>query len=352
MLTKTGKGLCVAGTHGKTTTSTMAAHLLHQSHVGCNAFLGGISKNYDTNLLLSDTSDFIVIEADEYDRSFHWLSPYASVITATDADHLDIYGTKDAYLESFRHYTSLIKPGGALIVHEGLELQPNLQEGVRLFTYSKDAGDFHASNIRIGGGEIFFDLVSPFGNIPNVQLGVPVLINIENGIAAMALAQLSGVNAEEIRQGMASFKGVDRRFDFKIKNDRIAFLSDYAHHPEEIRQSVLSLRALYPDKKLTAIFQPHLYSRTADFYKEFADSLSLLDEVILTEIYPAREKPIPGVTSKLIYDNLRPGIEKSICKKEDLLDLLPKKPLDVLIVLGAGDLNDYVPQFAEILNKR
>ena len=352
MLTKTGKGLCVAGTHGKTTTSTMAAHLLHQSHVGCNAFLGGISKNYDTNLLLSDTSDFIVIEADEYDRSFHWLSPYASVITATDADHLDIYGTKDAYLESFRHYTSLIKPGGALIVHEGLELQPNLQEGVRLFTYSKDAGDFHASNIRIGGGEIFFDLVSPFGNIQNVQLGVPVLINIENGIAAMALAQLSGVNAEEIRQGMASFKGVDRRFDFKIKNDRIAFLSDYAHHPEEIRQSVLSLRALYPDKKLTAIFQPHLYSRTADFYKEFADSLSLLDEVILTEIYPAREKPIPGVTSKLIYDNLRPGIEKSICKKEDLLDLLPKKPLDVLIVLGAGDLNDYVPQFAEILNKR
>ena len=352
MLTKTGKGLCVAGTHGKTTTSTMAAHLLHQSHVGCNAFLGGISKNYDTNLLLSDTSDFIVIEADEYDRSFHWLSPYASVITATDADHLDIYGTKDAYLESFRHYTSLIKPGGALIVHEGLELQPNLQEGVRLFTYSKDAGDFHASNIRIGGGEIFFDLVSPFGNIPNVQLGVPVLINIENGIAAMALAQLSGVNAEEIRQGMASFKGVDRRFDFKIKNNRIAFLSDYAHHPEEIRQSVLSLRALYPDKKLTAIFQPHLYSRTADFYKEFADSLSLLDEVILTEIYPAREKPIPGVTSKLIYDNLRPGIEKSICKKEDLLDLLPKKPLDVLIVLGAGDLNDYVPQFAEILNKR
>ena len=312
----------------------------------------GISKNYDTNLLLSDTSDFIVIEADEYDRSFHWLSPYASVITATDADHLDIYGTKDAYLESFRHYTSLIKPGGALIVHEGLELQPNLQEGVRLFTYSKDAGDFHASNIRIGGGEIFFDLVSPFGNIQNVQLGVPVLINIENGIAAMALAQLSGVSAEEIRQGMASFKGVDRRFDFKIKNDRIAFLSDYAHHPEEIRQSVLSLRALYPDKKLTAIFQPHLYSRTADFYKEFADSLSLLDEVILTEIYPAREKPIPGVTSKLIYDNLRPGIEKSICKKEDLLDLLPKKPLDVLIVLGAGDLNDYVPQFAEILNKR
>ncbi len=352
MLTKTGKGLCVAGTHGKTTTSTMAAHLLYQSHVGCNAFLGGISKNYDTNLLLSDTSDYIVIEADEFDRSFHWLTPYASVITATDADHLDIYGTKEAYLESFQHYTTLIQPGGALILHEGLELQPKLQEGVRQYTYSKDSGDFHAANIRIGGGEIFFDLVSPFGNIQDIQLGVPVLINIENGIAAMALAQLSGANAEEIKHGMASFKGVDRRFDFKIKNDRIAFLSDYAHHPEEIRQSILSLRALYPDKKLTAIFQPHLYSRTADFYKEFADSLSLLDEVILTEIYPAREKPIPGVTSKLIYDNLRPGIEKSICRKEDLLSLLPQKSLDVLIVLGAGDLNDYVPQITDILNNR
>ena len=352
MLTKTGKGLCVAGTHGKTTTSTMAAHLLHQSHVGCNAFLGGISKNYDTNLLLSDTSDYIVIEADEFDRSFHWLTPYASVITATDADHLDIYGTKEAYLESFQHYTTLIQPGGALILHEGLELQPKLQEGVRQYTYSQDSGDFHAANIRIGGGEIFFDLVSPFGNIQDIQLGVPVLINIENGIAAMALAQLSGANAEEIKHGMASFKGVDRRFDFKIKNDRIAFLSDYAHHPEEIRQSILSLRALYPDKKLTAIFQPHLYSRTADFYKEFADSLSLLDEVILTEIYPAREKPIPGVTSKLIYDNLRPGIEKSICRKEDLLRLLPQKSLDVLIVLGAGDLNDYVPQITDILNNR
>lgn len=352
MLTKTGKGLCVAGTHGKTTTSTMAAHLLHQSHVGCNAFLGGISKNYDTNLLLSDTSDYIVIEADEFDRSFHWLTPYASVITATDADHLDIYGTKEAYLESFQHYTTLIQPGGALILHEGLELQPKLQEGVRQYTYSQDSGDFHAANIRIGGGEIFFDLVSPFGNIQDIQLGVPVLINIENGIAAMALAQLSGANAEEIKHGMASFKGVDRRFDFKIKNDRIAFLSDYAHHPEEIRQSILSLRALYPDKKLTAIFQPHLYSRTADFYKEFADSLSLLDEVILTEIYPAREKPIPGVTSKLIYDNLRPGIEKSICRKEDLLSLLPQKSLEVLIVLGAGDLNDYVPQITDILNNR
>ena len=352
MLTRTGKGLCVAGTHGKTTTSTLTAHLLHQSHIGCNAFLGGISKNYGTNLLLSDNSDYIVIEADEFDRSFHWLSPYISVITATDPDHLDIYGTKEAYLESFRRYTSLIRPDGALIMRKGIELVPALQEGVKLYTYSEEEGDFHAENIRIGNGEIFFDYVSPLGNIKDIQLGVPVRINIENGIAAMALAQMSGVNNEEIRQGMASFRGVDRRFDFKIKNDKVVFLSDYAHHPSEIRQSILSMRALYQGKKLTAVFQPHLYTRTRDFYKEFADSLSLLDEVILTDIYPAREQPLPGVSSRLIYDHLRPGIEKSMCKKEDLADLLNKKQIEVLITLGAGDIDNYVPQICELLNKK
>lgn len=352
MLTRSGKGLCVAGTHGKTTTSTMTAHLLHQSHVGCNAFLGGISKNYGTNLLLSESSDYIVIEADEFDRSFHWLSPYISVITATDPDHLDIYGTKEAYLESFRKYTSLIRPDGALIMRKGIELKPALQEGVKLYSYSKDEGDFHAENIRIGNGEIYFDYVSPLGNIRDVQLGVPISINIENGIAAMALAQMSGVSNEEIKRGMASFRGVDRRFDFKIKNDKVVFLSDYAHHPSEIRQSILSLRALYAGKKLTAVFQPHLYTRTRDFYKEFAESLSLLDEVILTDIYPAREQPIPGVTTRLIYDNLRPGIEKTLCRKEEVPSLLAQKDIEVLITLGAGDIENYVSQICEILNKK
>lgn len=352
MLTRTEKGLCVAGTHGKTTTSTMAAHLLHQSHVGCNAFLGGISKNYATNLLLSDASEYVVIEADEFDRSFHWLSPYISVVTATDPDHLDIYGTKEAYLESFRHYTSLIRPDGALIMRKDIELQPNLQEGVKLYTYSKEEGDFHAENIRIGNGEILFDYVSPLGNISDIQLGVPVAINIENGVAAMALAQISGVTNEEIKEGMKSFRGVDRRFDFKIKNDKVVFLSDYAHHPSEIRQSILSMRALYQDKKLTAVFQPHLYTRTRDFYQEFADNLSLLDEVILVDIYPAREKPIPGITSKLIYDNLRPGIEKSMCRKEEILDVLRNKNIEVLITLGAGDIENYVPQICELLNEQ
>ncbi len=352
MLTHSGKGLCVAGTHGKTTTSTMTAHLLHQSHIGCNAFLGGISKNYGTNLLLSDQSDYVVIEADEFDRSFHWLTPYASVITATDADHLDIYGTEEAYLESFNHYTSLIQPGGFLIARKGIQLCPRLQEGVTFYTYSQDEGDFHAENIRIGHGEIFFDFISPLGHICDIQLGVPIAINIENGIAAMALAQISGVKNEEIKAAMLSFKGVDRRFDFKIKTDKLVYLSDYAHHPEEIKQSILSMRALYEDKKLTAIFQPHLYTRTRDFYQDFADSLSLLDEVILTDIYPARELPIEGVSSQLIYDHLRPGIEKTLCKKEEILDILRNKEVEVLITLGAGDIENYVPEICEILNQR
>lgn len=352
IITRSSKALCVAGTHGKTTTSTMAAHLLHQSAVGCTAFLGGISKNYGTNLLLSQDSPYTVIEADEFDRSFHWLSPYMSVITATDPDHLDIYGTREAYLESFRHYTTLIQPGGALIVHEDLALQPDVQSGVRIYTYNRESGDFHAENIRIGGGEIVIDFVAPDTRINDIRLGVPVSINIENGVAAMALAHLNGVTDEEIRRGMDSFRGVDRRFDFKLKTDRIVFLSDYAHHPAEIAQSVKSVRELYSDRKITAIFQPHLYTRTRDFYQEFADSLSLLDEVILTDIYPAREQPIPGVSSRLIYDHLRPGIEKCLCRKEDVLNLLKNKPIEVLIVLGAGDLDNYVPEITRLLEKR
>lgn len=351
-ITRSGKGLCVAGTHGKTTTSTMAAHLLHQSHVECTAFLGGISKNYGTNLLLSQHSPYVVIEADEFDRSFHWLSPYMSVITSSDPDHLDIYGTERAYLESFEHYTTLIQPGGALILRKDISLRPQLQPGVRLFTYSRDEGDFHAENIRIGNGEILIDFVAPDTRINGIRLGVPVSINIENGVAAMALAHLNGATDDEIRAGMESFRGVDRRFDFKIKNDRTVFLSDYAHHPSEIRQSVLSMRELYQDRKITAVFQPHLYSRTRDFYRDFADSLSLLDEVILIDIYPAREAPIPGVSSQLIYDNLRPGIEKSMCKKEELTNFLKEKNIDVLITLGAGDIDNYASEICEILENR
>ena len=350
-LTQAHRGLCVAGTHGKTTTSTMCAHIMHQSSIDCNAFLGGISKNYGTNYILSE-SNYVVIEADEFDRSFHWLRPWMSVITSTDPDHLDIYGTKEAYLESFRHYTELIQPGGALIIHRDLEMKEALPEGVRRYDYDLTEGDFHAENIRIENGGITFDFISPIECVPNVELGQPIPINIENGIAAMAMAQLNGCNAEELRYGMKTYGGVDRRFDFKLKTDKLVFLSDYAHHPKEIYQSAKSMRELYKDRRITAIFQPHLYTRTRDFYREFAEALSQLDEVILTEIYPARELPIEGVTSQLIYDNLRPGIDKQLIKKDDVLSFVKSHDFDVLIVLGAGDLDNMVPQITKILQTR
>lgn len=351
-LTRTHKGLCFAGTHGKTTTSTMCAHIMHQSHLDCNAFLGGISKNYGTNYILSTHSDYVVIEADEFDRSFHWLRPWMSVITSTDPDHLDIYGTKEAYLESFRHYTELIQPGGALIIHKDLEMKQHVQEGVKVYNYSREEGDFHAENIQIKNGTITFDFISPVEIVKNVELGQPIPINIENGVAAMAMAQLNGCTAEELREGMRTYGGVDRRFDFKIKNDRHVFLSDYGHHPKEILQSAKSLKELYSDRKITAIFQPHLYTRTRDFYKDFADALSHFDEVILTEIYPAREQPIEGVTSKLIYDNLRPNIEKKMIQKDDVLIFVKAHDFDVLVVLGAGNLDNYVPEIAEIIKAK
>ena len=351
-LTRSHKGLCFAGTHGKTTTSTMCAYIMHQSHMDCNAFLGGISKNYGTNYILSDSSDYVVIEADEFDRSFHWLRPWMSVITSTDPDHLDIYGTKEAYLESFRHYTELIQPGGALIIHRDLEMKQHVQEGVKVYDYSREAGDFHAENIVIDNGEISFDFVSPIENVKNIKLGQPVPINIENAVAAMAMAQLNGCTAEELRYGMRTYAGVDRRFDFKIKNDKHVFLSDYGHHPKEVLQSARSLKELFKGRKITVIFQPHLYTRTRDFYHEFADALSNFDEVVLTEIYPAREEPIEGVTSKLIFDNLKPGVEKTIIRKDDVLDYVKSRDFDVLVVLGAGNLDNYVPQIAKIIDSK
>ena len=349
-LTRQMRALCVAGTHGKTSTSAMCAHIMHQGHLDCNAFLGGITKNYGTNYIVSD-SDYAVIEADEFDRSFHHLSPWMTVITATDPDHLDIYGTKEAYLESFAHYTELIQPGGTLIIHRGLEMQERLPAGVRRYDYDLGEGDFHAENVKIANGEITFDFVSPIECVRNVTLGNPIPINIENGVAAMAMAQLAGCTAEELRYGMRTYSGVDRRFDFKIKTPQLVFLSDYAHHPKEIYESARSLRRLYRDRHITAIFQPHLYTRTRDFYREFAEALSQLDEVILTDIYPAREQPIEGVTSKLIYDNLAPSVQKQLIGKDDVLGLVKKRTFDVLVALGAGDLDSLVPLIKKELER-
>jgi len=351
-LTRTLKGLCVAGTHGKTTTSSMAAHILHQSHVECNAFLGGITKNYGTNYFLSEKSPYVVIEADEFDRSFHWLSPWATVITATDADHLDIYGTEEAYLESFRKYTTLIMPKGYLILHEDLPMKPCTGRDVTTYTYSREKGDFHAENVKIGNGQITFDLKSPLGDIKGINLGVPVAVNIENGIAAMALAQLAGATENEIRCGMESFSGVDRRFDFHVRTDKMVYLSDYAHHPAEIKQSILSVKQLYEGRHIKVIFQPHLYTRTRDFYKEFAEALSLVDDVDIVDIYPARELPIPGVTSALIYDNLRPGVQKQMISKEQIPEVVSKGGFDVLVTLGAGDIENYAEEITRILQEK
>ena len=350
-ITETEHGLCVAGTHGKTTISIMAAHLLKQSHVDCNAFLGGISKNYTSNLLLSDHSDLVVIEADEFDRSFHHLRPYMAVISAVDADHLDIYGTYEAYLKSFEHFTSLIRPGGCLIMKKGLALQPRLQAKVRLYTYSAtEPADFYAENVRINCGSIVFDFVVPDGiRIKDIALGVPVPINVENGVAAMALAWLNGATPDEIRHGMASYSGIRRRFDIHLKTDRLTIIDDYAHHPKEIEASIKSVKAIYAGKKVLGVFQPHLYTRTRDFYREFAAALSHLDEVILVELYPAREQPIEGISSATIYDWVT--CTKTLTTKAQLIDVLRSKHFDVLLTLGAGDLDTMVDEICKELTQ-
>ncbi len=350
-ITKSGKALCCAGTHGKTTTSSMLAHILKQSTSGVNAFLGGILKNYNTNLLLDENSDFIVVEADEYDRSFHWLQPYMALITSVDPDHLDIYGTENEYLESFRKFTSLIRPNGALVIKNNTKLISQTDKSVRVYTYSIGEGDFHAENIRIGNGEIHFDFITPQESIKNIQLGVPIKINIENAIGAMAIAWLNGIGETVLRKAILSFKGAERRFDFILKTDDIVFIDDYAHHPEELAASIQSVKELYPDKKITGVFQPHLYSRTKDFAEEFAKSLSLLDELILLDIYPAREKPIEGITSNIIFEKVT--CEKLQCSKNELINIIDnKKELQVLLTLGAGDIDQLLPGIEKLLKNK
>ena len=350
-ITKSSKALCCAGTHGKTTTSSMLAHILKQSHLDCNAFLGGILKNYSSNLMLSDKSEFTVIEADEYDRSFHWLHPYMALITSVDPDHLDIYGTEEEYLKSFEKFTTLIQQGGALVMKHNIKLSPKVGEGVKVYTYSEDKGDFHAKNIKIGNGEIRFDFVTPKEVIDNIQFGVPVRINIENSIGAMALAWLNGATPEELRHAMLTFQGAKRRFDFILKTDKIVMIDDYAHHPQELAASITSVKELYPDRKVTGVFQPHLYSRTKDFADEFAKSLSLLDELILLDIYPAREKPIEGVTSKIIFDKVT--CPKTLCNKQELLPLLENKnDVEVLLTVGAGDIDQLLEAIKEVLEEK
>ena len=359
-LTRRERGLCVAGTHGKTTTSTLLAHLLRSSHVDCHAFLGGISNNYQTNCLISEKSDYAVIEADEFDRSFHHLSPYIAVITSADPDHLDIYHTAEAYRESFEHFTSLISSEGALVMKKGIPVTPRLKDGTRLFTYTTgdEEADFWGNHIEIREGHLFFDWHypaldgQPAGTL-HVELGVPLLINVENAVAAMAVAYLCGAHLDELSQGVASFRGVYRRFDRLIDDPRCVLIDDYAHHPNELDPSIRSVRQLYPDRKILGIFQPHLYSRTQDFYREFAHSLDQLDEVILLDIYPARELPIPGVTSHLIAEAMEHK-DVVVLPKEGLLPHLRSLTSlpEVILMVGAGDIDRLVPQVAEEIRQR
>ena len=359
-LTRRERGLCVAGTHGKTTTSTLLAHLLRSSHVDCHAFLGGISNNYQTNCLISEKSDYAVIEADEFDRSFHHLSPYIAVITSADPDHLDIYHTAEAYRESFEHFTSLISSEGALVMKKGIPVTPRLKDGTRLFTYTTgdEEADFWGDHIEIREGHLFFDWHypaldgQPAGSL-HVELGVPLLINVENAVAAMAVAYLCGAQLDELSQGVASFRGVYRRFDRLIDDPRCVLIDDYAHHPNELDPSIRSVRQLYPDRKILGIFRPHLYSRTQDFYREFAHSLDQLDEVILLDIYPARELPIPGVTSHLIAEAMEHK-DVVVLPKEGLLPHLRSLSAlpEVILMVGAGDIDRLVPQVAEEIRQR
>ncbi|MDR1676715.1 MAG: UDP-N-acetylmuramate--L-alanine ligase [Tannerella sp.] len=353
LMTRSERGLCIAGTHGKTTTSSMTAHLLQQSSAGCNAFLGGILKNTGSNLMLSEHSDLTVIEADEYDRSFHHLSPWMAVVTYVDPDHLDIYNTVEAYRESFEIFTSLIRPEGVLILKSGLDFTPRLQAGVRLYTYSAidEQADFHAERVRVGNGEIRFDWVAPSARVEDIELGVPVKINVENAVAAIALAWLNGVSGDEIRAAMRSYAGVERRFDFRLKKENIVMIDDYAHHPEELKNSILSVKELYAGRRVTGIFQPHLYTRTRDFAAAFAESLSLLDELILLDIYPAREDPIPGVTSRLIFDRVTIP-QKTLCTKAQLPELIAAGTYDVVLTLGAGDIDRLVEPVQQILERK
>ena len=349
LITHDSKGLCFSGTHGKTTTSTMAAHLLYGSHVGCTAFLGGISRNYGSNLLLSD-SGMMVAEADEFDRSFLRLHPEGSVITAMDADHMDIYRDIDDLRETFVEYGSQVS--GMLVVKKGLEQyfrNGNIRAGV--WTYG-DGGDYRASDIVSDGqGKMYFTLNTPDGKIENCQAGVPGEVYIENATAAAALALLHGTSADKVREGIASFRGVARRFDIRLNVPGHTYIDDYAHHPAELAATIASIRQVWPGRKICGIFQPHLFSRTKDFHREFGESLSRLDSLLLLPVYPAREEPLPGVSSSLIYEHCTLK-DKRIIQKKEVLEEIASRDIDILVTFGAGDIDRLVTPIENLLKEK
>lgn len=351
-ITRGTKAICVAGSHGKTTTSSMIAHILDGSGIGCNAFLGGILRNNGSNLILSADSPYSVVEADEYDRSFHQLSPWLAVITSTDPDHLDIYGNEENYLESFAHFTELIRPGGKLLLHTGLKIRPRTGNDVTVETYSAAGpADWRATDVTYGEGTLTFTLNGPGRRIEGISLGVPVEINIDNAVAAGAAACAAGATDDDVRRGLSTFLGAKRRFEFWIKERDHVLIDDYAHSPAEVAASIRSVRKLFPGRRLSVIFQPHLYTRTRDFASEFGKALSAADEVILPEIYPAREEPIEGVSSQLILDAVE-NCDKKLCERKDLLGLIKKSNFDILMTLGAADIDRLLPDIKRILTEK
>lgn len=348
-ITRMQEALCVAGTHGKTTTSTLLAHLLEQSHIGTNAFLGGVSQNTGSNLYLHEESPYVVIEADEYDRSFHQLTPTHTIITSTEPDHLDVYGTAEAYREAFQIFAEKTKDNGLILLNEEATLQP-LRPQLQLRTYGKSAEcDYYYSNIHYEEDQLYFDWHYPGGCYSRLLIGTPIEINVLNATAALALAQHLGATEEELRTGLASFLGSRRRFERWLNEpNHPIMIDDYAHHPDEIRASLSSIRRLYPDKEIAVVFQPHLYSRTADFLREFASALSIVDNVIMIPIYPAREEPIPGVTSEAVLRYVT-APRKACVPKAELVDELKKHRFDILVMMGAGDIEYLLPEVRDYL---
>lgn len=353
-VTRRHKALCVSGSHGKTTTSSLLAHLMRRSHLGVNAFVGGLMLNYDSqNLLLDEESDYVVVEADEFDRSFHRLSPFAAIVTATEADHLDIYGTPAEYVAAFRHFVSLVSPEGFVIAEEHAEVGCDaLTDGTRLYRYGQtDRCDYYYSNVSYEGDRLFFDLHTPEGVLERLELGTPIRINVLNATAAVAMALLVGLTEEEIRPALADYRGIHRRFERTyITPEGPIVIDEYAHHPGEVKRSLLSIRELYPGKRLTLVFQPHLYSRTRDFMDDFGEALSTVDDVILSPIYPAREEPIPGVTSEALLERVT-SPHKCVVPLEELPEELAKHPFDVLVMMGAGDIEFEIPHVIDHLRE-
>ncbi len=349
-ITRGKKTIAVAGTHGKTTTAGLTAHILKNSRIGCSAFLGGISNNYSTNFLVNHNSDYVVVEADEYDRSFLRLSPFFSLITSIAEDHLDIYGNLDNLEQAFIQFANLTDKNGRLFLKNNLPVKIESEVPETTYSLTDVDADYYASNIRVSEGAYYFDFHTPDKVYHDMKMTYPGRHNIENAVASLSMALSLGVNECEFREGLATFKGMKRRFDLRIKTDKTIYYDDYAHHPQEIEATIKSLKELYPDKRICGVFQPHLYSRTRDFAGEFAQSLELLDDIILLPIYPAREEPIEGITSDTILGKIRKS-SKYYVEKDRLLPLLKTLQPELLVTLGAGDIDRFVEPITEMIRE-